>query len=156
MTTTEKELIKVTIPVLKENGVLLTKHFYNRMFTHNPELKNIFNLGNQASGKQQTALAMAVLAYAEHIENPSVLIDVLKSIGNKHVSLNITKEKYEIVGNHLIASIQEVLQESATEELLDAWAKAYWELADIMIQIEEEMYQTNLNKKEAGKDGEIF
>nr|WP_305069776.1 globin domain-containing protein [Flavobacterium covae] len=156
MTTTEKELIKATIPVLRENGVLLTKHFYNRMFTYNPELKNIFNLGNQASGKQQTALAMAVLAYAEHIENPSVLINVLKTIGNKHVSLNITKEQYEIVGNHLIASIQEVLQESATADLLNAWTKAYWQLAQLMIQIEEEMYQNNLSKKEDGKDGEVL
>ncbi|MFK7000511.1 NO-inducible flavohemoprotein [Flavobacterium oreochromis] len=156
MTTSEKELIKATIPVLRENGVLLTKHFYNRMFTYNPELKNIFNLGNQANGRQQTALAMAVLAYAEHIENPSVLIDVLKSIGNKHVSLNITKEQYEIVGNHLIASIKEVLEESATENLLSAWAKAYWELAEIMIQIEEEMYQNNLNKKGGWKGWRSF
>ncbi|POR23942.1 nitric oxide dioxygenase [Flavobacterium columnare] len=156
MTTSEKELIKTTIPVLRENGVLLTKHFYNRMFTYNPELKNIFNLGNQANGRQQTALAMAVLAYAEHIENPSVLIDVLKSIGNKHVSLNITKEQYEIVGNHLIASIKEVLEESATENLLSAWAKAYWELAEIMIQIEEEMYQNNLNKKGGWKGWRSF
>ncbi|MFK7033337.1 NO-inducible flavohemoprotein [Flavobacterium oreochromis] len=156
MTTSEKELIKATIPVLRENGVLLTKHFYNRMFTYNPELKNIFNLGNQANGRQQTALAMAVLAYAEHIENPSVLIDVFKSIGNKHVSLNITKEQYEIVGNHLIASIKEVLEESATENLLSAWAKAYWELAEIMIQIEEEMYQNNLNKKGGWKGWRSF
>ncbi|OXA74717.1 nitric oxide dioxygenase [Flavobacterium columnare] len=156
MTTTEKELIKATIPVLRENGILLTKHFYNRMFTYNPELKNIFNLGNQASGKQQTALAMAVLAYAEHIENPSVLINVLKTIGNKHVSLNITKEQYEIVGNHLIASIQEVLQESATADLLNAWTKAYWQLAQLMIQIEEEMYQNNLSKKGGWKGWRSF
>jgi nitric oxide dioxygenase len=42
------------------------------MFSHNPELKNIFNMENQANAKQKNALASTVLAYAEHIENPYV------------------------------------------------------------------------------------
>ncbi len=31
-----------TIPLLAETGPKLTAHFYDRMFTHNPELKEIF------------------------------------------------------------------------------------------------------------------
>lgn len=59
MMTKQRELIKGTVPVLREHGVSLTTHFYSRMFQHNPELKNVFNLGNQGSGKQQLSLAMA-------------------------------------------------------------------------------------------------
>ncbi|VTQ07679.1 Nitric oxide dioxygenase [Sphingobacterium daejeonense] len=125
-------LIKATVPVLKENGILLTSYFYERMFKHNPELKHVFNMGNQKSGKQQTALAMAVLAYAENIENPSVLMGVVDHIGHKHTSLDIRPEHYQIVGNHLISSIKEVLGESATDELLEAWTIAYNQLAAIM------------------------
>ncbi|MCY0970040.1 NO-inducible flavohemoprotein [Chryseobacterium wangxinyae] len=146
MTNDQKNLIKSTVPILKSNGIDLTKHFYSRMFMHNPELKNVFNMGNQASGKQQNALAGAVLAYAEHIENPEVLIGVLKSIGNKHVSLNITPEQYDIVGLHLIASIKEVLGETADDKLIEAWTEAYNELAQIMISIENDMYQSTMNK----------
>ncbi|MCS4223924.1 globin domain-containing protein [Sphingobacterium sp. BIGb0165] len=86
ITETQKDLIKGTIPVLKEHGVALTSHFYKRMFTHSPELKHIFNMGNQQNAKQQTALATAVLAYAEHIDNPSVLLSAVKHIGQKHSS----------------------------------------------------------------------
>lgn len=103
MTSEQKELIKDTIPVLKTNGIDLTKHFYKRMFFHNPELRDIFNMGNQANGKQQNALAGAVLAYAEHIDNSSLLINTLETIGNKHVSLNITPNQYDIVGLHLLS-----------------------------------------------------
>ena len=39
MTSEQKQWISATVPVLKENGVLLTKYFYNRMFTQHPELK---------------------------------------------------------------------------------------------------------------------
>ncbi|SHI60642.1 NO-inducible flavohemoprotein [Flavobacterium terrae] len=147
MDNNQLSLIKATVPILKEHGVTLTKHFYQRMFTHNPELKNEFNMGNQANGRQQTALATAVLAYAEHIENPSVLIGALQSIGQKHVSLNITAAQYDIVGSHLIAAIKEVLQDVATEELLEAWTIAYNQLAKIMIDLEAGYYKENREKK---------
>lgn len=143
MNNNQKELIKATIPILQSSGEVLTDYFYKRMFKHNPELKSVFNMGNQSNGKQKQALAGAVLAYAEHIDNPSVLINVLKGIGNKHVSLNIQADDYSIVGTHLIASIKEVLGEVATPELIEAWTTAYNELAEIMINIEAEMYLNN-------------
>jgi nitric oxide dioxygenase len=156
MTANQKELIKATVPVLKSNGNALISYFYQRMLTNNPELKNIFNMANQASGKQQDALTGAVLAYAENIENPTVLINTLKSIGNKHVSLNIAPEQYDIVGNHLIGSIKEVLGDLATAELIEAWTCAYHELAQIMIGIEAEMYQKTTNKKGGWKGWRTF
>ncbi|WP_449440586.1 globin domain-containing protein [Pedobacter steynii] len=141
MTSEQKQWISATVPVLKENGILLTKYFYNRMFTHNPELKNLFNMGNQQSGKQQTALAMAVLAYAENIANPGVLMPVVDRIGHKHVSLDIRPEQYQIVGRHLIASIQEVLGDAATPEIVDAWTAAYQQLANLMSGHEAKLYE---------------
>ncbi|SEG44409.1 NO-inducible flavohemoprotein [Flavobacterium urumqiense] len=156
MNSSQKELIKATVPILRTNGNDLISYFYQRMLSNNPELKNIFNMANQASGKQQNALSGAVLAYAENIENPTVLINTLKSIGNKHVSLNIQPEQYDIVGNHLIASIKEVLGDLATVELIEAWTCAYNELAQIMISIEAEMYQNTINKKGGWKGWRTF
>ncbi|MGO1244612.1 MAG: NO-inducible flavohemoprotein [Sphingobacterium sp.] len=147
MTENQIQLIKATVPVLKEHGVALTKHFYQRMFTHNPELKHVFNMGNQQNNRQQTALALAVLAYAEHIEDPSVLLPVVDTIGHKHASLDIRPEHYAIVGKHLIASIGEVLGEAATPELLEAWTLAYGKLADLMSGHEKEIYQQRTQTK---------
>ncbi|MGV3640276.1 MAG: NO-inducible flavohemoprotein [Adhaeribacter sp.] len=140
ITASQKELIKATVPVLKAHGVALTTHFYKRMFTHNPELKNVFNMGNQQSGKQQVALAMAVLNYAENIDDPAPLLPSVTQIGHKHVSLDIRPEHYQIVGKHLLASIQEVLGEGASPELLAAWGVAYSQLASLMSGIEGGLY----------------
>ncbi len=76
-----RELVKATIPVLKEHGVALTTHFYQRMFRHNPELQQIFNRSHNETGKQPTALALSVLAYAENIDNPAVLAPVVVGWG---------------------------------------------------------------------------
>ena len=146
MTNEQKLIITATVPILKENGVVLTTHFYKRMFEHHPDLKNMFNMGNQQSGKQQKALAMAVLAYAEHIANPGVLLPELERIGHKHISLDIRPEHYPIVGNNLLASIKEVLGDAATPDILDAWEAAYNQLADLMIQIEGDMYRSQTSK----------
>lgn len=146
ITENQKELVKATVPILKEHGVALTSHFYQRMFTHNPELKHIFNMGNQQSGRQQMALALAVLNYAENIDDPSVLITPVTQIGHKHVSLDIRPEHYSIVGKHLLASIQEVLGAGATPELIAAWGAAYGQLAAIMTGIESSLYEQAVAK----------
>lgn len=152
ITEKQKELIKATVPVLRSHGVVLTTHFYKRMLGNNPELRNTFNMGNQHNSKQPTALAMAVLAYAENIDDPSVLAHAVTKIGHKHVSLNIRPEQYQIVGKHLLASIGEVLGDAATPELIEAWAVAYKQLADLMIGVEAGLYNDS-TAKEGGWTG---
>ena len=147
MTNEQKELVKGTVPVLREHGVALTTYFYNRMLSHNPELKNVFNSAHQHTGIQPTALAMSVLAYAEHIDNPAVLASAVNRIAHKHVSLNIRPEQYAIVGKHLLASISEVLGEAASPQLIDAWATAYQQLASIMIGVEADLYSGSAAKE---------
>lgn len=141
MTFDQKALVTATVPTLKAHGVALTTHFYRRLFAHHPELQHVFNVTNQQTGRQQQALAMAVLAYAEHIDNPSVLLPAVMRIGHKHVSLDVRPEQYAVVGEHLLASIGEVLGEAATPALLDAWATAYTELATLMSGVEEDLYK---------------
>lgn len=143
LTKQQIELVKATVPVLREHGVALTSHFYKRMLSHNPELMQIFNMGHQRAGFQQQALAGAVLAYAENIENLPALLGAVAHIANKHVSVGIRAEHYPIVGKHLIASIKEVLGEAATPELIDAWTAAYMQLADVLIGAEKAIYDKN-------------
>ena len=143
LTEAQKLLIKNTVPVLREHGVDLTTHFYKRMLGNNAELKQIFNRGHQEAGKQQHALATAVLAYAE---NPSILKNALIHIANKHVSLNIRAEHYPIVGSHLLASIREVMGSAATDELIDAWGVAYQQLAQLLIDMEFGIYKHQITE----------
>lgn len=135
--------IKATIPVLKEHGETLTRHFYKRMFNANPEVKAFFNPAHQHSGGQQRALAAAICAYAEHIENPAALAGAVELIAQKHASLGVRAEHYPIVGENLLAAIQEVLGDAATPAIIDAWAQAYGVLAEIFIQREGQIYDAH-------------
>lgn len=141
LTAAQLQFINETIPVLKESGTALTSHFYQRMLRLNPELKEVFNMGHQRTGDQAKALASAVLAYAENINNLAVLGDALNQIITKHVSLNIQPEQYSIVGENLLGSISEVLNVPMESELIKAWEIAYTQLADILIEGEKARYE---------------
>ncbi len=152
MTPQHIELVKSTVPVLRENGVALTSYFYKRMLGNNPDLNNVFNLDSQNSGRQPRALAAAVLAYAENIENPSVLAKAVEHITTKHVSLDIQADQYSIVGENLLHSISEVLDVPMDSELIAAWKAAYLQLADILIGVEKKKYE-NLAAQDGGWAG---
>lgn len=141
LTQKTKDIVKATAPVLAQHGYAIIQHFYKRMFQAHPELKNIFNMAHQERGEQQQALARAVYAYAANIENPESLSAVLKDIAHKHASLGVRPEQYPIVGEHLLASIKEVLGDAATDEIISAWAQAYGNLADILAGMESELYE---------------
>lgn len=134
------EIVKATVPVLEQHGEILTRHFYTRMFTHNPEVASLFNPSNQAAGTQQKALAAAICAYAANIDNLEVLGGAVELIAHKHASLRILPEHYPIVGSNLLASIREVLGEGASDEILAAWEEAYEFLAEILIARERQIY----------------
>ncbi|CAM2992919.1 NO-inducible flavohemoprotein [Vibrio mytili] len=135
------EIVQATAPLIAQTGPKLTAHFYERMFSHNPELKDIFNMSNQRNGDQREALFNAICAYAANIENLPALLGAVEKIAHKHTSFLITSEQYQIVGQHLLATIDELFNPG--QEVLDAWAEAYGVLANVFIQREEQIYQEN-------------
>jgi nitric oxide dioxygenase len=136
--------VKATIPLLVETGPKLTAHFYDRMFAHNPELKEIFNMSNQRNGDQREALFNAIAAYASNIENLAALLPAVEKIAQKHTSFQIKPEQYDIVGSHLLATLDEMF--SPGQEVLDAWGKAYGVLANVFINREAQIYSEHATK----------
>ncbi|KAJ5433467.1 Flavohemoprotein [Penicillium daleae] len=141
LTPGQLQLIKATVPVLVEHGQTITTVFYKNMLAAHPELNNIFNVPNQRNGHQTRALAGALFAYAANIDNLGALGPAVELICNKHASLYIQPEQYQIVGKHLIEAMGEVLGDALTAEIKEAWGVAYWQLADIMIGREKQIYE---------------
>jgi len=148
-------IIKSTIPILEVHGESLIRHFYKRMFTYNPEIAPYFNPVHQIEGKQQRALAGAILAYAANIDNLGSLGNTIELIAQKHTSLIIKPEHYPIVGENLLASIREVLGEAATEDIISAWTSAYNFLAAVFIDRERQIYEENA-QQDGGWEGFKF
>ncbi|HDZ7737828.1 TPA: nitric oxide dioxygenase [Staphylococcus aureus] len=140
LTEQEKDIIKQTVPLLKEKGTEITSIFYPKMFKAHPELLNMFNQTNQKQGMQSSALAQAVMAAAVNIDNLSVIKPVIMPVAYKHCALQVYAEHYPIVGENLLKAIQDVTGLEEHDPVIQAWAKAYGVIADVFIQIEKEIY----------------
>ncbi|MFA0087473.1 nitric oxide dioxygenase [Vibrio sp. 10N.286.49.C2] len=137
------DIVKSTIPLLESAGPALTQHFYQRMFSHNPELKDIFNMTHQQTGRQSVALFEAIAAYAKNIENLAALSSAVERIAHKHTSFNIKAEHYQIVGLHLIETLRELAPDAFTPDVEEAWTAAYLFLAQIFIDRESALYSAS-------------
>lgn len=135
-------IVRATVPFLQARGEELTREFYADLFEHNPDLWNIFNPANQRNGSQARSLAAAILGYAANIDHPEHLAAMIDRISNKHVSLQVKPAHYPVVGHHLLKAIRTILGDAADGAVIDAWAEAYGQLADIMIAAEGQIEQS--------------
>ncbi|POP52286.1 NO-inducible flavohemoprotein [Zhongshania marina] len=133
-------IVKSTVPALQENGLSITEKFYEILFEAAPDLKHVFNMSNQRNASQSRALADAVLAYANNIDNIEVLVPAVKRIANKHSSIGVEAHHYPLVGASLLKAIQQVLSLPDNHPALEAWGEAYGVLASIFIGAESELY----------------
>lgn len=136
-------VVKATVPALQAHGLAITQTMYGHLFK-DEDIRDLFNQSHQGvSGSQPRALAAAVLAYAENIDNLGALAPAVERIAQKHVGLNILPEHYPYVANALLKAISEVLGKAATDEILRAWGEAYWFLAELLIGREAEIYRAH-------------
>lgn len=136
----QQEIIQQTLPIVANNLQHIINRFYELLFINHPQLKNVFNMTNQKIGTQQQALANSIAAFATNHNDLIKLTPMFNQIAHKHVSLGISAEMYEIVGTNLMAAIAEVLGDAVTPEIADAWGAIYWKFANILIELEQQMY----------------
>lgn len=140
------EVVRATLPVIGAHINEITPVFYKKMFTAHPELiSDTFNRGNQKQGEQQKALAASITVFASMLVDPNAPdpVEMLSRIGHKHVSLGIVEDQYPIVHEHLFAAIVEVLGDAVTAEVAEAWDAVYWLMADVLIQYEKDLYESD-------------
>lgn len=134
-------LIKATVPVLQQHGEAITKEMYSTLIAAHPELRDIFSHTSQTTGAQPRALARAVLAYATYVDDLPKLAHAVERIAQKHASLYVRPEQYDVVGEYLMRAIGTVLGEAATGEIVEAWTAAYGVLAQVFVAREGELYR---------------
>ncbi|WP_427129424.1 globin domain-containing protein [Pseudarthrobacter sp. S9] len=140
---TSVPVIKATLPVVGEHIEEIATRFYKHMFEARPDLLDgLFNRGNQADGRQQQALAGSIAAFAGFlVDKPDQLPDhLLSRIAHKHVSLGLGPDQYQIVHDHLMWAIVDVLGDAVTADVAAAWDEVYWLMANTLINKERGLY----------------
>ena len=57
-------------------------------------------------GPQVLALADAVIGYTMYCDQMVLMAPLVEHVANKHISLGVTREQYQVVGNILLAALE--------------------------------------------------
>ncbi|MET9827214.1 MULTISPECIES: globin domain-containing protein [Streptomyces] len=140
---TSRGVVAATLPVVGEHIEEIARRFYRRLFSEHPDLMDgVFNRGNQVHGHQQQALAGSVAVFATALlETPErVPEQLLQRIAHKHASLGVRADQYQVVHDHLMWAIGDVLDDAVTDEVAAAWDEVYWLMANALINQERGLY----------------
>lgn len=97
-------------------------------------------------------MGYAVYAAGEHITNLEAIMPVITRITEKHRAIGVVPEQYPVVGETLLQAVKDVLGDAATDEIIDAWGKAYGYIAEAFIDIEKKLY-AEAEQQEGGWEG---
>ncbi|MGC5258366.1 FAD-binding oxidoreductase [Gordonia sp. DT218] len=139
----QRATIAATLPAVEGGLAEITQRFYRGMFAAHPELHDdLFNRTHQKSGEQPQALAGSIAAFARLQLEPDARRQsfILDRIAHKHASLGVTRDQYAVVHEHLFAAIVDVLGDAVTAPVADAWDQLYWDMADLLIETEADLY----------------
>ncbi|WP_036486067.1 globin family protein, partial [Myxosarcina sp. GI1] len=105
--------------------------FYNNLFTAYPEAQPLFANTNMA--KQKKMLVSSLVLVVENLRNPDVLTSSLKGLGARHVKYGALPAHYPLVGNALLTTFEQYLDDKWTPDVKQAWVDAYGAITEIML-----------------------
>jgi len=126
------ELLEQSFELVKPHADEFVASFYENLFAAHPEVKPLF--ANTNIVKQQKQLLNALVFVVENLRNPDALGKTLTALGNRHVGYGTTPEHYSAVGQALLMSFEQCLQENWTPEVKQAWTDAYGVITVLMLQ----------------------
>ena len=104
--------------------------FYARLFAADPSLRAMF----RGDIDEQAARLMQMIdAAVRKLDDPEVLVPVLRQLGQRHRGYGVLPEHYDVVGAALIGTLRQGLGASFTAEVEAAWGTVYGVMAEVMI-----------------------
>jgi hemoglobin-like flavoprotein/uncharacterized protein YjbI with pentapeptide repeats len=139
-------LLEQSFERIKPRADEFVASFYENLFAAHPEVRPLF--ANTEMEKQQKKLLNALVLVVENLRNPDALGEVLNLLGTRHIGYGAIPQHYSAVGQALLLSFEQYLQEDWTPELKKAWTDAYGAITAQMLQGMGSVRTTEENSKQ--------
>ena len=138
MTTREKNLVRDSFLVLREDAGGLALLFYGKLFALEPKIRPMFRGDIERQGMKLMSMLTAVVESLDRFES---LIPVLHAMGQRHTAYGVLPRHYEVVEQALAWAFGQALEVDSGTEVLWAWRKLVREVSDVMQVGAEELTQ---------------
>jgi len=128
----QSELLESSFQEIVLHGEAFVTAFYERLFTRFPQTRAFF--ANTDMLEQRKKLQRSLALIVEHIQHPEALSEMLRELGQRHVTYGIRPEHYPLVGAVLLETFADFLGKHWTQAHHDAWVKGYQAVSSLMLQ----------------------
>ena len=125
------ELLESSFEKIKPRADEFAASFYENLFIAHPEFKPLF--ANIDIKIQEKKLMNALVLVVENLRSPEALGPVLNALGGRHIGYGVIPKYYGPVGDALLMSFEQSLQEDWTPEVKRAWTDAYRAITGLML-----------------------
>ena len=123
------DLVRSSFDLLLSLGDSAIVRFYENLFATAPELQEMFSPDIERQARKFLQSLKLIVSSLSSTERAA---PVLQRLGDRHRGYGVAAEHYEVVGAVLIATLDELLADAATEEVLAAWGAAFRLISSIM------------------------
>lgn len=106
--------------------------FYEKLFDRDPALRAVFR---RDIGDQGMQFMRTLWTIVQALRSPAALHDVLAPLARTHASLGVLAAQFRTMGEALIDTFRELLEDDFTPEMEAAWRRAYAHIAEAMIEV---------------------
>ncbi len=107
------------------------RRFYERLFLLSPGLRSLFP---EDIGHQQQKLTQAIVVLLRGLARPDTLEPALRQLGARHLGYGAKAVHYMLVGEALVATVDELAEQSLDEPGRRAWIRFYGWVAATMLE----------------------
>lgn len=122
MTPREKQLVRDSLPSIRDVAGPVSKLFYGRLFELEPSLRGLFH---EDIGRQGLKLVDMLSAVVDNLDRIEALNPVLQSMGKRHVEYGVTTRHYELLEQAMLWSLGIALEREFDPETREAWRKVF-------------------------------
>ena len=125
------ELLEQSFDEIKPQADEFVASFYDNLFTAHPEAKPLFDTTDMQAQKKK--LLNSLVLVVENLRKPDALGGALRGLGARHVKYGALPAHYPLVGEALLTTFEQYLQDKWTPQVKQAWVDAYGAISEIML-----------------------
>ncbi len=126
------ELVEQSFEGIKPQAEAFVASFYQNLFTAHPETEKLFAKTDVI--KQEKKFLNSLVLLVESLRQPELLRQILTDLGSRHKEYGTLPKYYPLVGEVLLQTFSDYLQEDWTNEVQQAWLETYNTVTKMMLE----------------------
>ena len=126
----QTDILNESIEQIGENADFLVERFYERLFSLEPRLEDLFQGVNFP--EQRRKIIQTLLVLIRWGNDPTNLTRFLQNLGDRHSTYELTLRDYEAFTEAFMQSLEEILGEHWTSQYEEAWGDAIEVIVSLM------------------------